>query len=162
MKLLILYTSETGSTKQYSEWLHEEFLESDLFDLNNFDFEKVKDYGLIIIGSPVRGGQFASLNIIKPNWDKIKDKKIFLMAVGAVPQEGKWSQKAYNMIPKEIRESFAGYMKLPGITAGEMNAFTKFIFRLFLGVKPEEMIVQKEVKREDLNRVVEWVREHSI
>lgn len=157
MKLLILYTSKTGSTKQYAQWLHEEFSESDLFDLNNFDFEKVKDYDLIIIGSPVLGGMFLSTEVLMKHVEKLKDKKVFLMGVGAVPESEKWSIKSYNRIPKPLRDIFVGYIKLPGIS-GEPKGFGKFLYKFILGVNINNLVIQQEVKREDLDRVVEWVR----
>lgn len=160
MKFLILYTTKTGSTKQYSEWLHEEFPDSEIYDIANFDTSKFQEYDLIVAASPTYGGQMPTIDFLKGNYELIKDKKVYLMAVGAIPQETSWSKKSYNRIPQNLRDIFIGYIKLPGLS-DKVEGFGKIIFKLFLKVDPDTLEVRKEIKRSDLQPVIEFLRNYK-
>jgi menaquinone-dependent protoporphyrinogen IX oxidase len=161
MKTLILYKSRSGSTKQYAQWLHEEFSNSDLVNLDKFDEKTIKEYDLVVLGSPTYGKRIIAGDFLKKNWEILEEKKVYLMVVGAIPQKEAASKSAYKKIPEEIRNSLVGYSKLPG-KMGEMNRFGKIIMRMMLGVDPKKIVVQESVKKKDLQPIIDFLRKVNV
>ena len=89
MKTLIIYTSQTGFTKKYAEWISER-MNGDLIDLKEAQKKSAdyyKDYDAICYGGWAMAG-----TIVKVKWflDKAvnwKDKKLAVYCVGGSPND---------------------------------------------------------------------------
>lgn len=105
-KIVILYQSKYGSAKKYAEWLSEE-LSCDIVNTKHAQIAKIQQYDTVILGGGIYAGGIAGLSFIKKHYDKLKDKKIIVFAVGASPYDEKSM--------KELRERhFKGELeKLP-------------------------------------------------
>ena len=112
MKTAIIYKSFLGTTRQYAEWLHES-VESDLFKSNRISGQKLSDYELVILCSGTYIGWISLRGYLNKRWKVLKEKKVILLVVGAVPQEDAESVKSYQKIPQHIRENIK-YFKVPG------------------------------------------------
>jgi flavodoxin len=55
MKACVIYFSQTGNTKQFAETIAETLKIKELFDIVNTDPSTVKDYDVLIIGTPTQG-----------------------------------------------------------------------------------------------------------
>lgn len=160
MLTLILYTSKTGATKKYVNWLQEGLENCDVQNIQqdaNIDFGK---YQRVIFALPTYGGQINKKDFLEENWEQIKSKDVYLVVVGGVPQESSWSQRSYNAIKKEIRNELKGYVKIIGLAEDpdrKMSKFERFVGKLFLGIDPETIEKRKEVYKEDLKPVWEML-----
>ena len=153
MKVLILYKSKAGSTKQYAEWLHQAIKESVIYDLGEFNIDDISHYDLIIIGSRTYMGRIDAQKFIVKNWAALKERRVFLFSVGLLPQEEEASRQAYELIPKEIRAKLLGYEKLPGrLDFESLNLLDKTISKL-LGTKQSD-----NVKKSEIMRILEKIR----
>lgn len=87
-KVVILYQSKYGSTKKYAEWLAEE-LAGDLLETKKATAEQIAQYDVVILGGGIYASGIAGISFLKKHFEKIKDKKIIVFAVGASPYDEK-------------------------------------------------------------------------
>ena len=157
MKTLILYKSKTGSTKKYAEWLQDEFPKFDLSSSSRFKMNKLAKYQRVLLFSWTEGGYIKIRPFLEKNWDKLKRKSVYLIAVGVFPENSWMSKMAFNQIPENIRKKFDFYCKLPGITPGissekSLNFAESFGLKLFGGR------IQDEPRIEDLDQVISQLK----
>lgn len=81
MRTIILYESQTGSTKKYAEDIARA-VSADVFPLKKFKLKKLKDYDTIVFGGWVMGGAIQGLNKFLTVYDDIKDKNVILFSSG--------------------------------------------------------------------------------
>jgi flavodoxin len=55
MKACVIYFSQTGNTKKFAETIAETLKTAELFDIANTDPSAVKDYDVLVIGTPTHG-----------------------------------------------------------------------------------------------------------
>lgn len=133
MKSIVVYSSISGFTKQYAQWISEE-TGADCIDINAVNSEKLSQYDAVIFGSHVRMGdithrkQFAQLS---------KNlKKVIVFVVGGGPAE---NNPEVSMIFKKIHKSIP-----------QSAAEPQFYFRggLNRGILPEDerAYLEKNVK----------------
>jgi len=84
LKSIVVYTSFTGFTKKYAEWIAEE-LGSDLFELKKIKPERMAGYDAVIFGGSLRATGISGLKQLKSVLRLLKGKKIAVFAVGASP-----------------------------------------------------------------------------
>jgi menaquinone-dependent protoporphyrinogen IX oxidase len=162
MNSIILYRSKTGAARQYAEWLSEELIDSKVEQLDHVSIDKVLGYEIVVYVLPTYGGLIDGKDFLVSGWPKLEGKKVYLVAVGMVPQDESWSIKSYNILPENVRNGLAGYVKLPGITPGSakknVSWFEKLAMKIFLKTDLDKIRKQKNVKREDLQRAVEMIK----
>jgi menaquinone-dependent protoporphyrinogen IX oxidase len=133
MKILLLYKTVYGSTKEYALYIKKQIPEAETFDINGFDSKSLVNYDVVILGSRTYMGSIQGLKFLKDNWEVLKDKKVFLFTVGIKLQNEKSSENTYNMIPEEIRNVIE-YIKVPGrIVYNKLTMWDKFVVNI---VKP--------------------------
>ena len=89
MKTLVIYTSQTGFTKRYAEWLAEK-INGDLLDLKDAQKKKMDffaDYDAICYGGWAMAG-----NVVKGKWflekaTNWKNKRLAMFCVGGSPND---------------------------------------------------------------------------
>jgi len=160
MKTLILYTTITGATEKYVNWLKNGIEKCAIQNIENqpeIDFE---NFERVIFALPTYSGQINKKEILENKWEQIKSKLVYLVVIGGVPQESSWSQKSYNSIKKEVRDGLKGYVKIIGLAQDvdkKMNKVEHFLAKLFLGIDPDKIDKRKEVFEEDLKAVWEML-----
>ena len=100
MKTLVIYTSQTGFTKRYAEWITEE-TGADLFEL-----DKVKKQGEDFLGrydAILYAGWCMAGKVVKSDWflskaAGLKSKRLGVVAVGASPNENPDVEVAMNKV----------------------------------------------------------------
>ncbi len=126
MSTLILYKTQWGSTRQYAEWIAEVAPDCTLRELDAFTPVELIAYDKIIIGSRTYMGHISAITFLVNAWEQLKEKPVYLFTVGILPPDDPGSQRSYEQIPIEIRNSLAGYIKLPGkIEVAKLNLFQK-------------------------------------
>jgi len=125
METIVVYTTKTGSTKKYANWIGKAidakvltFAEAESSDLDQFD--------RVIVSSGTYAGRMPLTKFLKQKWDVLESKKVVVVAVGDVDPDHVWSKFSYKLIPKKIRDVIK-YYKLPGdigkvVTEDEANA----------------------------------------
>ncbi len=81
MRTIIIYKSKYGSTKKYAEWIAERTW-ADMVETPKLDVDALQSYDNIVFGGYLHATGIAGLDVIKKNWDEIKDKNIVIFTVG--------------------------------------------------------------------------------
>jgi len=104
MKTVILYQSKYGSTKKYTEWLAAE-LSCDVIETRQAKIDEIQKYDIVILGGGIYAGGIAGISFIKKNFEKLRDKKVIVFAVGASP----YSEEAISELRKRhFKDDFEG------------------------------------------------------
>ena len=111
MNKLIIYRSFFGTTKRYAELLREE-IESDIAKYNKIDEQSLVKYDLVILCAGTYAGWISLGGYLKKHWNVLKNRKVVLIVIGAVPADDQWSMRSYEKIPEYIRQDIK-YFKLP-------------------------------------------------
>lgn len=151
MKTLILYKSKHGTTELYVNHLAKNIEDCTIKKVEDFDPNDLNGYRYIIIGSPTYMGQIQARDFLIKNWDVLKDKKIFLFAVGIQNPNNDSSKISYEQIPEHIREGIE-YTKIKGkLDFSKLNLLEKMIVKL---VKTPE---EKTLDTDSLKPVIDFV-----
>ena len=113
MKTVILYKTKNGSTKEYADFLKSQSKDSEICDIDDFNMSLINSFDKVIIGSATYGGQIIALNFLTKNWERLKEKEVFLFTVGMMDPKSKSSMTSYETIPQNIRNNIK-YIKVPG------------------------------------------------
>lgn len=85
---VVIYQSKYGATKKYAEWLAEE-LACDIFETKKAAIEQIEKYNVIILGGGIYATGIAGISFLKKHYERLKNKKIIVFAVGASPYDEK-------------------------------------------------------------------------
>ena len=134
MKTLIVYTSQTGFTKRYAEWIAEKS-QADIFNLkeiqkNNETF--FNEYDAIIYAGWCMAGKVVKLNWFLERAANFKDKKLAIVAVGASPNENpEVDQATNNLLSAEQMQYIKVFYCQGGINYDKMKFQFKFAMKMF-------------------------------
>ncbi len=81
MKTLVLYTSRTGSTKQYAEDIAKR-VAGEAMPLKGKWLRKAKEADVVVYGGYVQAGVIQGLNKFLSNYDDLEGKDIIIFSVG--------------------------------------------------------------------------------
>ena len=100
MKTAVIYTSQTGFTKQYAEWISER-IGADLFELSKAKKKDFSDYDAIVYGGWACAGNINKINWMKSNASKWNGKKLAVFCVGGSPIDNPDIEVAFKKIFSE-------------------------------------------------------------
>jgi hypothetical protein len=83
-RVLILYQSKYGSTKQYADWIHKD-IPSEIVDVEKGDKPQFAEYDVIVFGGSIRMGRIVIAPLIVETWNAVKEKKWFCLLHRALP-----------------------------------------------------------------------------
>ena len=111
MRLLVVYTSKTGFTKRYAQWLAED-LSADCFPLEQAARVDFSGYDAVAFGSSVHAGGVRKLAWLKKRLPALAGKRVALFFTGAMPPEEKTVEQcvAQNLTPQERQQVKAFYL----------------------------------------------------
>ena len=81
MKTLIIYESQTGSTKTYAEDIGKAVL-GEVIPLKKFKKKMIADYDVLVFGGWVRGSEIQGLNKFLGYWDLMEGKDVIVFSSG--------------------------------------------------------------------------------
>jgi menaquinone-dependent protoporphyrinogen IX oxidase len=84
MKTIVIYTSSTGFTKKYAEWIAQA-LEADLFTARELRPETLSAYDTVIYGGSLHAVGIRGIKVLKKNFSRLDGKRVIVFAVGATP-----------------------------------------------------------------------------
>jgi len=123
MKSIVVYSSLTGHTKQYAEWISEE-VGADCVAVDSVDSEKLSQYDVVIFGSHNRMGNLPHLKRFEELSKNLK--RVIFFVVGGAPAENPVLPSLFKKIHKSIPQSasepqfyFRGGMNLDDLPKDE-------------------------------------------
>jgi len=163
MKTIVVYSSRTGFTKQYAEWLSSA-LECECKPLADVDAFELKDYPLVVYGGWVRNGEIDGL----PEIRGMIRGKLMVFAVGALPKTRAVRERleANNELAPEDLYYLEGGMKHSEYGLGTRRALRLYQHTLSLGnqknLSPEQRFFLNNIGRDfdhtDRDSVIELYR----
>jgi menaquinone-dependent protoporphyrinogen IX oxidase len=104
-KILVLYKTKYGSTKQYAEWIADA-LDADLLPMEHAWKETLERYDTVILGGSVRMGIITCSDFCIRHWEILKDKRIILFSVsGSKPTDPDIQDYYERSLPLHIRQA---------------------------------------------------------
>ena len=170
MKIIVVYKSKTGFSKQYAKWI-QSALDCDILSLDRV--KTLDEYDLIIYGAGLMAGQMNGLKKLKQH---MKNQKLILYATGAV------SKDATDIIKKIKKDNLALFNQdIPfyyfeaGLNYEKMVFFSKRMLKMMYQslkkktektVEEEEMIValaktHNNAKQSDILPLIETIKQSS-
>lgn len=135
MKTLICYTSQTGFTKKYSEWLKES-LDADLFELKEVQKKKNEffdSYDAIIFAGWVMAAQVVKVKWFLERANGWKEKKLAIVAVGGSSNDNPDIEVMLDkLLSDEQKRSIKAFYCQGGFNYDKMNAPSKLAMKMFV------------------------------
>ena len=156
MKTLVVYTSQTGFTKRYAQWIAER-MEADLFDLK--DVQKKENSFFDGYKAIVYAGWCMAGKVVKANWflDRAKNwkgKHLALIAVGGSPNDNPDVEVALNNILTDDQRTYIkAFYCQGGFNHEKMNLPSKLAMKAFI-------VALKKSKNEKEREVASFI-DHS-
>ena len=152
MKGLIVYKGKYGATRQYAQWVSEEFKLRE-FTPDNLDMEQLFKCDFVVIGSSVYMGKMLVNTWLTKNVKTLQNKIIFLFVVCGTPPSEKEKQQhivAENVPPLLLNASHTFF--LPGrLIKKELSWSDRLLVKI--GASFEKDPVKRKAMLEDMDAV---------
>jgi len=163
-RVLILYQSTYGSTKQYADWIHLE-IPSAMADLEACPAPDFAPYDVIVFGSPVRTGRIVLAPLIVSSWSAIRDKSLVLYTVSGTPPDHPAIRALYRVsLPEDIREGIRHFPLHGRMVHRTLSARDQALVSVGRAIQRDDTLkkfMQEDfdgVKRENLEPLLEHLR----
>ena len=158
MKTLIIYSSQTGFTKQYATWIAEETGA----ELIPFKEAKKKndafysDADTILFGGWSMGGNLVNKELFTEKASLWKDKKLVLFCVGATPNDDPDIEESLQkMLTDEEKEYVKAFYCQGGLNYDNMKLPSKLMMKAFASA------IKRKKNPTDMERdMAKWI-DHS-
>ena len=136
MKTLVIYTSQTGFTKKYAQWLADE-MRADLFDLKDAQKKEeafFTDYEAIVYAGWCMAGSVVKLKWFLGKASGWKEKRLAVICVGGSPNDNPDVEVALkNILNDEQRQYIKAFYCQGGFNYEKMNGVSKLAMKIFVG-----------------------------
>jgi menaquinone-dependent protoporphyrinogen IX oxidase len=149
MKTLVIYTSQTGFTKKYSEWLAER-MSADILELK--DAKKKDDSFFAGYDAIVYAGWCMAEKLVKSGWyfkmaSAWKKKRLAVICVGGSPNDNPDIEGMLkNMMTDEQREYIKAFYCQGGFNYERMNAPSRLAMKMFVSALKKKKDPTEEEK----------------
>ena len=150
MKTLIIYTSQTGFTKRYAEWIAAR-TKGDLLDLKDAKKKDAACFGSY--DAIVYGGWAMAGNVAKAKWflDKApawRGKRLAMFCVGGSPNGSPEVETALQkMLTDEQKQYISAFYCQGGINYEKMSAPSRMVLKMFAGALKKRKDATEEQKK---------------
>lgn len=150
MKTLIIYTSQTGFTKKYAQWLADK-VSGDLMDLK--EAKKKRDDFFESYDAICYGGWAMAEKIAKVKWflekaEGWKDKRLAVFCVGGTPNgEPQADLMLKNALTEEQRKYIRIFYCQGGMNYEKMSAPTRVTMKMFVSAVRNKKDATEEQKK---------------
>ncbi|MCR5358186.1 MAG: flavodoxin domain-containing protein [Lachnospiraceae bacterium] len=135
MKTLIIYTSQTGFTKKYAQWLADE-MDADIFDLKDVRKKEESffaDYEAIVYAGWCMAGSVVKIKWFLDKAEKWKEKRLAVICVGGSPGDNPDVEVALkNILSDEQRKYIKAFYCQGGFDYEKMNTASKLAMKMFV------------------------------
>lgn len=135
MRTLIIYTSSTGFTKRYAEWIADEISGEviRLKEAKKKGNEFFQGYDSIVYGGWLMGGKVSKVEWFKEKMSAWKNKKLAVFCVGASPIESPEVSKTLdNNFSEEVRKKVKVVYCQGGLDYDKMSFLMKTMMKMFV------------------------------
>ncbi|MBF7096452.1 flavodoxin domain-containing protein [Alkalibacter mobilis] len=131
--IAVVYQSKYGSTEKYAKWLSEE-LNTDLLKRKDIKINDLIPYDTLVYCGGLYAGGILGFSLIKRNFERLKQKRIIVVAVGATLKKdtAKEELKKQNLAP-EMLDKVEFHLLRGGLNYKKMNPLDRFL--MYLSVK---------------------------
>jgi menaquinone-dependent protoporphyrinogen IX oxidase len=149
MKTLIIYTSQTGFTKKYAEWLAQK-TGGDMLELK--EAQKKDDAFFEGFEAIVYGGWVMAASVVKVKWflnkaASWKDKKLAIYCVGGSPNDNPDVEVMLDkLLDQEQREYIKAFYCQGGFNYERMNAPSRLAMKMFVSALKKKKDPTEEEK----------------
>ncbi|AGB40989.1 flavodoxin [Halobacteroides halobius DSM 5150] len=165
-KVIVVYKSKYGSTKCYAEWIAQA-VKGDLFESSEVKSADLFKYDTIIFGGGLYAVGIIGVDIIKNNFEQLKDKKLIVYAVGA--SSGKEEDKnnvLNNNFTAKMKEKIDFFMLRGAFNRKRLNLIDRFlmwILKLKLKSKdPKELKSDEKGILDCYDTPMDWTNKEAI
>lgn len=134
MKTLIIYTSQTGFTKRYAEWIAKR-VQGEILELD--EAKRKKDNYFDAYDNIVYGGWAMAGGLVQSKWflsraAAWKDKRLGIFCVGASPMDNPDVEiSLHNMLDDSQREYIKAFYCQGGLNYSKMKTTSKLAMKAF-------------------------------
>jgi menaquinone-dependent protoporphyrinogen IX oxidase len=129
-KIAVIYRSGSGFTKNYATWLSEE-LHCDILQGKTTKVSDLLTYDTIIYGGGLYAIGISGFDLIKKNYEQLKDKHLIVFAVGASPVREDTIQAVRNAnIPEKMSHNIQFYYLRGGFDYNKLSPLNKVLMKL--------------------------------
>lgn len=129
-KIVMVYRSKTGFTKNYAQWIADE-LNCDLLEGEKVKADDLLPYDTIIYGAGLYASGISGIKLITKNYARLKDKHLIVFAVGASPVRRETTEELKSMNFKgEMYESIHFYYLRGGFEYTRLSPFYRILMTL--------------------------------
>ncbi len=149
MKTLVIYTSQTGFTKKYAEWIADK-MGGDLLDLKEAQkktSDYFDDYDAICYGGWAMAG-----NVVKAKWflskaANWKDKRLAVFCVGGSPNDNPDGEVFLKRaLTDEQRQYVKAFYCQGGFNYDKMNTASKLAMKMYVSALKKKKDMTEEEK----------------
>lgn len=132
MRTIVIYTSQTGFTKRYAQWIAEAS-GADCLTLSAAKKKNLDAYETIIFGGWACAGGISGLGWFKSKMDRWADKKLIAFCVGAGPMDSPEIEPALRRNFTEAeRERISVFYCPGGLNYEKMPAPSRLLMKMFI------------------------------
>lgn len=129
-KIVVVYRSKSGFTKNYATWLAED-LNCNLLEGSKITANDLLGYGTIIYGAGLYAIGISGIKLITKNYELLKGKRLIVFAVGASPMKQNIPGELMKAnIPPEQQKYIELYYLRGGFDYSRLSPFYKFLMTL--------------------------------
>lgn len=126
-KIAVVYSSKSGHTKQYADWLKEDVGDVDVIPAATFSPSQTMAYKLVIFACGVYGDRLSIMDFIKKNITAVAPQKTMIMAVSWYTND---SEEAKNKLieenyPEQFKNTVPMFVLNSGIDKRSLSAMDK-------------------------------------
>lgn len=154
MKTIVIYTSQTGFTKMYAQWICET-TGAECVEFKQAKKKNLSDYDAVIYGGWFMAGGIKNLDWFKKQIPFLSaaGKKIIVYGVGGSPAESTDVPKAMRRnFTEEEWNSLKAFYCPGGYNYEKMSGFSKFMMKMFT-----KMLANKKDASEEEKKMAEMI-----
>ena len=149
MKTLIIYTSQTGFTKKYAEWLSER-MKADIYELKDVQKKEeafFNEYQAIVYGGWLMAGKTVKVNWFLQKAEGWKEKRLAVFCVGGSPNENPDVEKTLqNMLTDEQKKNIRVFYCQGGFDYEKMNTASRLAMKMFVSALKKKKDLTEDEK----------------
>ena len=150
MKTLVIYTSQTGFTQRYAQWIAGR-TNGDLMELK--EAGKQEDgffaaYDAIVYGGWCMGGKIVKLNWFLEKAADWKDKRLAAFATGASPNDNPEIDEVFGkMLTEEQRKYIRLFYCQGGLNYDKMKILYRLMMKMYISAMKKRRMPQRKKSR---------------
>lgn len=132
MKTIVVYTSQTGFTRRYAQWIADA-AGADCVELSQAKKENLSRYDAVVYGGWACAGGISKLGWFKGNMDKWRGKKLAVFCVGGSPIDSPDIEPALrrNFTDEEFKKVHVFYCP-GGFNYEKMSVPSRLMMKMFI------------------------------